>query len=102
MNERFKELAAQAGILCKPRQLLDDDCPNGYLVSDKDHADDNWQEVRAFFDGGLDKFAELIVKDCLAVIGKDRRAQLDKGDLGTARVIQLGAISVIKHFGIKE
>jgi hypothetical protein len=94
MNERFKELAAQAGILCKPRQLLDDDCPNGYLVSDKDHADDNWQEVRAFFDGGLDKFAELI--------GKDRRAQLDKGDLGTARVIQLGAISVIKHFGIKE
>jgi hypothetical protein len=49
-----------------------------------------------------EKFAELIVKDCLAVIGKDRRAQLDKGDLGTARVIQLGAISVIKHFGIKE
>jgi hypothetical protein len=68
MNERFKELAAQAGILCKPRQLLDDDCPNGYLVSDKDHADDNWQEVRAFFDGGLDKFAELIVNECRDVV----------------------------------
>jgi hypothetical protein len=49
-----------------------------------------------------EKFAELIVKECLAVLGKDRKAQLDKGDLGTAHIIQQGAISIIKHFEIKE
>jgi len=64
MNERIKELAKQAGILCKPRQLFDDNEPDGYLCSDNDHFADNYLEVRAFFDGGLDKFAELIIEEC--------------------------------------
>lgn len=49
-----------------------------------------------------EKFAELIVKECLTVIGKERRAMLDKADLAEAHIMQKSAIAIIKHFEFKE
>jgi hypothetical protein len=66
MNERIRELVQQSGMELKPRQPYDEENLPGYVVSDMDYFDDNLEAVRAFFDGGLEKFAELIVKDCLA------------------------------------
>lgn len=50
----------------------------------------------------LTAYAELIVKECLTVIGKERRARLDKADLVEANDIQKSAIAIIKHFEFKE
>ena len=66
VNEaRIKEIIAECGMELKPRQLLYSDEPNGYLVGDADHALDNSEAVRAFFDGGLMVFAQAIIKETL-------------------------------------
>jgi hypothetical protein len=65
MNERMKELIEQAGMTLKPRRPLYDEEPGGYLESDNDYFQNNLRATREFFDGGLEKFAELIVRECL-------------------------------------
>jgi hypothetical protein len=67
MNERIRELAEQAGMTLKPRRLWDDNEPNGYLESDDDYFQHNLEAVREFFDGGLEKFAELIIEECVSL-----------------------------------
>jgi len=56
---------------------------------------------RDFID--IEKFAELIVRECLELtLGKDRKQLLDKGDLNSANLVQKDIIRVIKHFGVEE
>lgn len=95
MNDRIKELAAQAGILCKPREPYDEVNLPGMMCSDNDHYKDNFLAVRAFFDGGLDKFAELIVKECADLFDDDPES-------GT-RYTGVGCRDMIKwYFGVEE
>ena len=75
MNERIKELAKQAGIYPSPRRIDETPItdigiltPHRKYVSDEEHIRDNFQVVRAVLDGyGLEKFAELIVKESMAM-----------------------------------
>lgn len=78
MNERAKQLALQSGL---ETQLW----PN-----DTDPAEET----------AVQKFAELIVRECLTVIGKERRARLDKANLVESDAIQKSAVAIIKHFGL--
>ena len=79
MNERIKQLAEQAGILSKPRQLGPAPViqpgvlnPLRKYVSDEEHIQDNIDVVRAVLGSngcnGLEKFSELIVRDCAEFI----------------------------------
>jgi hypothetical protein len=85
MNDRIRELAKQADL------IKWDILPSGARTPD--HA----SVVKA------QKFAELIVQECLELtFGKDRRQLLDKGDLNGANLVQKDIIRVIKHFGVEE
>jgi hypothetical protein len=79
MNERIRELIEQAGMTLKPRRPYYDDEPDGYLESDLDYFDNNLEATRVFFEGGLEKFAELIVAECLmkAIGAKIRGESID-------------------------
>lgn len=90
MNERVKELAEQAGILCKPREPYDEVNLPGMMCSDNDHYKDNFLAVRAFFDGGLDKFAELLIQRCTELSDL-----AEKNCLHPATIIK-------RHFGVEE
>jgi hypothetical protein len=68
MNERIKLLIAQAGMTLTERQLYDEENYPGYECSDNDHFDDNLEATRVFFEGGLEKFAELLVKECTNIV----------------------------------
>jgi hypothetical protein len=71
MNERIKELIEHAGMTLKPRRLYDDNEPDGYLESDLDFLDNNLEATRVFFEGGLEKFAQLIAEDCAKMLDED-------------------------------
>ena len=79
MNENIKELALQAGILSKPRQLGPAPViqpgvlnPLRKYVSDEEHIQDNIDVVRAVLGSngcnGLEKFSELIIEECFGCI----------------------------------
>ncbi len=92
MNERIKELIEQSGMTLKARQPYDEENYPGYECSDNDHFDDNLESVRAFFDGGIEKFAELIVRECILAV---RQNYVDYGT--TAAVI-----AIENRFGVEE
>ena len=76
MNERIKQLAEQAGSTHK--QNLG---------------------VYQFYTDELEKFAELIVQDCLAQVDKvDTMLDDDKEKTGVAWV----GLAIAKHFGVEE
>jgi len=81
MNERIRQLAEQATSIQGPTPYN----PLTFEVFDKE------------------KFAELIVRECLELtLGKDRKQLLDKGDLNGANLLQKDIVRVIKHFGVEE
>ena len=76
MNEQIKQLAEQAGSTHK--QNLG---------------------VYQFYTDELEKFAELIVQDCLAQVDKvDTMLDDDKEKTGVAWV----GLAIAKHFGVEE
>ena len=92
MNERILELAEQAGMTLKPRRLYDDNEPDGYLESDLDFLDNNLEATRVFFEGGLEKFAELLVRECIGIV-KQRWINPDEDVI---------AEEIKQHFGVEE
>ena len=90
MNERIRALAEQAGMALKPRRLYDDNDPDGYLESDLDYLENNLAATRVFFEGGLEKFAELIVREC---------AEYAEHELDVAGYKKK---FMLKHFGVAE
>jgi hypothetical protein len=90
MNERVLELAEQAGMTLKPRRLYDDNEPDGYLESDLDFLDNNLEATRVFFEGGLEKFAELIVRECVGIA--------DEYDGVGSTIVN----RIKEHFGVKQ
>jgi hypothetical protein len=104
MNERIKELIAQAGMTLKERQLYDEENYPGYECSDNDHFDDNLSAVRAFFDSGLEKFAELIVRECISKVSEwDMGIDDPVGATDNTSEVARDMVAEIKeHFGVEE
>lgn len=98
MNERIRELAEQAGILLKPRRPYYNDEPDGYLESDNDFILNNDDAVMAILEGGLEKFAKLILRECINEVHV-----ADVGDL-KAKGYYLDKVAehLEKRFGVKE
>jgi hypothetical protein len=105
MNRRIQELIEQAGMTLKPRELFDDDEPDGYLVSDDDYVRANPQAVRVFLDGGLEKFAELIVQECISRCDGNseyKNHQDTEFGRGVAVGIEVAKEQIKQHFGVEE
>jgi hypothetical protein len=78
MNERIKELAEQAGAVFEKTNGLND-CPQDSLVGDE-----------------IEKFAELIVRECADMAESFHRHQYDfTGNLELHEFIKT-------HFGVEE
>ena len=79
MNERIKELLIQSEVFNKDGTVLKDVC--GYE---------------------LNKFAELIVAECMTTILKESKWYWDKDEFESANAIQNAARRVKEHFGVEE
>ncbi len=97
MNQDLVDrLAAQAGIQFTKRRSLDDTDPLGYLESDADFVLNNLDAVVELIEhGGLDKFAELIVRECMKLY-----LSIDNGNKphGTDDY----TLAIDRHFGVEE
>jgi hypothetical protein len=97
MNERIKELAKQANAWY----------PTGYPSGEG--GDAAWQNLVIFEKEDLQKFAELIVRDCIKQLGK---IQLAEGDqwikdkeetyLAHTETICIAQNWIKESFGVKE
>jgi hypothetical protein len=89
MNERILELAKQAGAS---------------LVYDPDHPDD--EPLLRLKHLGIEKFAELIVRECIKTIEYRAPGQMGKEGEGWTNGyddgLKTGAWLLKEHFGIKE
>ena len=87
MNERIRQLAEQAGP--NTEEELNDDRTNIYVID-------------------VEKFAELIVRECVDVIVRNEHATLNIDNFTNekAQGIQLGlefaTIDIAEHFGVEE
>jgi hypothetical protein len=106
MNSRIKELVEQAGMTLKPRRPYIDEEPDGYLESDMDYLDNNLEATRVFFEGGLERFAELIVRECAELIDNKEMitaAQTyDEVFVAKYDTKELCANQIREHFGVEE
>ena len=88
MNQRIQELALQAGAVFEKTNGLND-CPQDSLVGDE-----------------IEKFAELIVKECANTIEKFAPGQMDKeGEEWTNGYddgLKTGASLIREHFGVES
>ena len=83
MNERIKELAEQAGMT--------DDKFGMYFAKDK-HNEDGVD---------LEKFAELIVEECVSICEKDGQWYTNTGWLAEAGEALSLSEQIKEHFGVK-
>lgn len=82
MNEKLKELAHQAGLEFATNSV---DMPIIVAIKEGKLADPK---------AGLEKFAELIVREC-AEVANDHNSEAEGITLGVGRVIK-------EHFGVEE
>jgi hypothetical protein len=78
MNQRIQLLAEQAGAVFEKTNGLND-CPQDSLVDDE-----------------IQKFAELIVRECIEVADKNRTGMEIKSNT------HLTADAIKQHFGVEE
>ena len=81
MNERIRELALDAGLL----NYVDHETPRHYFING--HAEQ--EEV--------EKFAELIVQECIDTVKKRFMGDLNREDMEVKRCIE----DLKKHFGVE-
>ncbi len=88
MNERIKELADQAGF-----SLWTDEAwkPEGAII--------DWS---CNYDLELEKFAELIVRECLNQIDKIRDACDADDEVQQALGVVWAGLAIAKHFGVEH
>jgi hypothetical protein len=82
MNERIRELAEQATTIV---EMVG---PQGYTSS------------YANFD--REKFAELIVQECMTTILKESKWYWDKDEFESANAVQNAARRLKEHFGVER
>ena len=83
MNERIKELAEQAG---------------GYVSLSYEHDG----ELILSGEDIVEKFAELIVRECMSTVLKESKWYWDKDEFESSNAIQNAARRVKEHFGVEE
>ena len=83
MNERIKELIAQAEI----------------SRLEYDPATMMTERVQEF---DKEKFAELIIKECTTTILKESKWYWDKDEFESSNAVQNAARRVKEHFGVEE
>jgi hypothetical protein len=85
MNERIKELAHQADFI------------------NKRHNGDDWRWgwIDPELAEKLEKFAELIVRECMTTVLKESKLYWDKDEFESANAIQNAARRVKEHFGVE-
>ena len=97
MNERIRELLVKAEIEIKARRPALDEEPDGYVESDNDFMGNNCEAIiRLLEEGGLEKFAELIVKECVRYFNEDYERNFEtlwREDLSKG---------MKEHFGVEE
>jgi hypothetical protein len=81
MNERFKELAEQAAISCG-----DFIGPRLYMTHEEE----------------MEKFAELIVRECAKVINADIEYQIKDGIISNVHGLNQARNLINEHFGVEE
>jgi len=82
MNERIRELAEQAEL---------------YAVSDNSSMlFDVWKKRYN------EKFAELIVRECMTTVLKESKWYWDKDEFESSNAIQNAARRLKEHFGVEE
>jgi uncharacterized protein YutE (UPF0331/DUF86 family) len=81
MNERFIKLALDAGLL----NYVDHETPRRYFV----HGHAEQEEV--------EKFAQLIVQECIDTVKKRFMGDLNREDMEVKRCIE----DLKKHFGVE-
>jgi hypothetical protein len=88
MNERIRELMTEAGMLYT-------------LDSKPTHIDENgthtFQEINVYKNFDPEKFAELIVRECLNIVEPDEDSG-DEWDKG----VRWAANQIKEHFGVEE
>ena len=85
MNEKIKELAKQANAWY----------PNGYPSAEG--GDDAWKNLVIFEKEDLEKFAELIVRECADITDGD----ITDGDACCTNTAARIARQIKKHFGVE-
>lgn len=79
MNERIAKFAEQAGNI---------------VVEDKWNGD--------YVEFNKEKFAELIVRECLTTVLKESKWYWDKDEFESSNAIQNAARRLKEHFGVEE
>ena len=84
MNERIKQLAEQANEL------------------DYETFDEYNHKTVQHYKFNKEKFAELIVKECMSTVLKESKWYWDKDEFESSNAIQNAARRVKEHFGVEE
>ena len=84
MNERIKQLAEQAGLK-----------HHNWITNESNVKDGDFKYPRL---EDYEKFAELIVKECIEVLNKRFMGDLNREDQEVRRCIK----DLKKHFGVEE
>lgn len=95
MSEKIAKLIDQAGLTLVPRRPYYDDSDSPYRESDNDYFLNNLEATRAFFDGGVEKFAKLVIEECMSVADLPNNLSGQWDHLLPSEVIA-------KHFGIEK
>jgi hypothetical protein len=82
MNERIKELAEQVGAV---QNVLAMGRHDGVLFTETE----------------LEKFAELIVKECVSFIAKRQNQAIDDG-CNVDEAVSMAMMDLLEHFGVEE
>jgi len=97
MNERIRELLVKAEIEIKARRPALDEEPDGYVESDNDFMGNNCEAIiRLLEEGGLEKFAELIIQECADI------AKHNVMNISTYADAEFVEEQIQKHFGVEE
>jgi DNA-binding PadR family transcriptional regulator len=84
MNEQIKKLVKKT-----------------YLFDDYETVADRQQKIYSFTEEGLEKFAKLIVAECVAVIEPGEFMQ-GTAHNDTKKIIALNQRKIKRHFGVEE
>ncbi len=83
MNQRIKELKHQASLWC------DQNIPEQYS-----------EETNSYGTAWEDKFAELIVRECVSIIAKRKDSAIERG-WNVDEAMSMAALDIEGHFGVE-